>query len=400
MHESLPEKDGRGAGSLLFERPRDVITCRSAYDIEEAFAAANRASAAGYWLAGGFAYELGYLLESRLASLAGVIASGDHSTPLFQLGVFEAPQRLSPADADALVADRAEIGLGAATVDTHTENLHYGEARDDYVAKLARLRDYITAGDIYQANFTFPLRFPWPANAWTLYGRLAAHQRVCYGAVLDLPDMRAASLSPELFFRKRGDAIESHPMKGTLRRGRTPEEDARLVDELRRDGKSRAENLMIVDLIRNDLGRIARVGGVSVDGLFDVETYETLHQMVSTVRATARADLSLAEVLRHIFPCGSVTGAPKIRAMEIIAELETEPRGVYTGAIGYVSPDRDMCFSVPIRTAVLEHDGMARLGIGSGVVFDSDPEAEYEECLLKAQFAQRALTPPATPDPA
>ena len=180
-------------------------------------------------------------------------------------------------------------------------------------------------------------------------------------------------------------------MKGTMRRGATPAEDAALVVALRSDPKNRAENLMILDLIRNDIGRMARIGSVAVPQAFQVETYGTLHQMTSSVTGEIDPDLPLHDILRHLFPCGSVTGAPKIRAMEIIAELESGPRGFYTGAVGYVTPERDMCFNVPIRTVVLQDDGSARMGVGSGVVFDSVAQDEYAECLLKARFLEMAL---------
>jgi len=230
----------------------------------------------------------------------------------------------------------------------------------------------------------------WPGDPWSLYARLMVHQRVAYGGVFDLPELQVATLSPELFFRRRGERLESRPMKGTMARGATASEDSEAVRRLRSDPKNRAENLMIVDLIRNDIGRMARIGSVEVPRAFEVETFETLHQMVSTVTGIVPRDLPLLDILRHLFPCGSVTGAPKIRAMEIIAELEDGPRGIYTGALGFVTPEREMCFSVPIRTIALR-EGEAIMGVGSGVVADSDPAAEYEECLLKAQFLRRGL---------
>jgi len=203
---------------------------------------------------------------------------------------------------------------------------------------------------------------------------------------LDFPNIKILSRSPELFFRKEGGRISTKPMKGTIERGATPEEDLDNIKFLSRDEKSRAENVMIVDLLRNDLSRVSKRGSVEASTLFEVQTYETLHQMVSTVSADVNPDLSLKDLFSEIFPCGSITGAPKIRTMELIRELEKEERGVYTGAIGYLNPHNSMCFNVPIRTLVLWPDGTGEMGVGSGVVFDSDPESEYEECQLKARF--------------
>jgi len=382
LHESQPEAAGRGRGSLLLEDCAGVITCTGEANMAAAFVAIERALDEGHTVAGGFAYELGYMLEPKLRPLMPEV-----SGPVFQVGAF---RRATPLDADAaasLVAARAARAVEAGPVE-----LDYAEDAASYHAKIARVLDYIHAGDIYQANFTFPAAFDWRGGVWPLYARLMTQQQVSFAAVLDLPDLKAASLSPELFFRKRGSRIESRPMKGTAGRGDDAVEDEAIAAGLRADPKNRAENLMIVDLIRNDLGRLARVGSVRVDELYHVETYQTLHQMVSHISAEIDPATPLETVLRHIFPCGSVTGAPKIRAMEIIAELETGPRGLYTGAIGYVTPERDMSFSVPIRTVELADDGRAVLGIGSGVVADSGAEAEYAECLLKARFLRRALS--------
>ena len=378
LHESrLPGE----SGSRLFTDLVDVVVADAPSGIEPAFRGIEAALAKGHYVAGAVSYELGYCLEDRLAPL---FRSPRH--PLVQFGIFRQMELIDGAAADAVVAARA-MHAGANTVEVSVS-----EPEVRYLAKVARIRDYIAAGDVYQANFTFPLHFPWTADVWSLYRRLSPMQRVLYGAVVDLPALKIASLSPELFLRKRGTRISSRPMKGTMRRGTTMDEDRWLVRKLHDDPKNRAENLMIVDLIRNDLSRIARIGSVAVEGLFSVETYETLHQMVSTVTAEVAADIPLLDIFRAMFPCGSVTGAPKIRAMEIIRELEEWPRGVYTGAIGYVSPDRDLVFSVPIRTAVLAGPGGAEFGIGSGIVWDSVPQEEFEECLLKAQFLKTALT--------
>ncbi|MEX2650596.1 MAG: aminodeoxychorismate synthase component I [Alphaproteobacteria bacterium] len=370
--------DRDGGAAMAFSEPEGFVTCRTAAKLGLAFAAIERALHRGLHVAGAFAYELGYALEPRLGRLMPA-----PMVPLIHVGLFARADRLSHDAAEAMVAQNAGVALPPVAMTV-------AERRPAYKAKIARILDYIAAGDVYQVNYTFPLRFAWAAGPWPLYARLAPRQRVAFGAVLDLPDLRAVSLSPELFFRKRGTRIEARPMKGTARRGRDAAEDAVLAADLAADPKNRAENLMIVDLIRNDLGRIARVGSVAVDALFVVEAYETLHQMTSTVSGEVVPGMAVLDVFRALFPCGSVTGAPKIRAMEIIAELEDAPRGVYTGAIGWIAPDRSMTFSVPIRTVALEGVN-ATMGIGSGIVADSDPDREYDECLLKADFLRRAL---------
>ncbi len=348
--------------------------------MEPAFAAVEQALDEGLYVAGAFTYELGYHLEPKLKALAP-----DAERPLFQLGVFKTMTRLSTRDAERFLTARAE------PPGFTKSDLHLSLTRDAYDALMVRLHEAIFAGDIYQANLTFPLDFHWPGNVWQLYGLMSPHQKVAFGAVVDMPEIRVASLSPELFFQKHGHTMTCRPMKGTMGRGRTQTEDRALKEALSRDEKNRAENLMIVDLIRNDLGRIACIGSVCVENMFEVETYATLHQMVSTVHAEIRKNLPLIDIFRSLFPCGSVVGAPKIRAMEIISELETTPRGVYTGAIGYCTPKRDMCFSVPIRTVTLTPAHHATLGVGSGVVADSKSADEFDECLLKAQFLKDAL---------
>lgn len=380
LHEAQPELAGRGAGSRWLHGCERMVTCPGPDGIDATFDDMEQALDDGLTIAGGFSYEFGYYLEPRLISKAPPT-----NRPLIQVGAFRHNESIDDTAARELVRRRANIRCSP------TSGLAYGESPESYMAKMARIRDYIHAGDVYQVNFTFPAMFEWPGDVWSLHARLMRQQQVSFAAVVDLPDLKISSLSPELFFRKSGCTIESRPMKGTARRGDDATEDAVIAADLQADPKNRAENLMIVDLIRNDLGRLATLGSVRVDDLYHVERYQTVHQMVSHVSAELDAMTSLETVLRHIFPCGSVTGAPKIRAMEIIAELEGRPRGFYTGAIGYIMPDRDMTFSVPIRTVELGTHNRAVLGIGSGVVADSRAGDEYAECLLKADFLRRAL---------
>ncbi|MDS4041603.1 MAG: aminodeoxychorismate synthase component I [Candidatus Competibacter sp.] len=256
--------------------------------------------------------------------------------------------------------------------------------RATYETVVGRVKDYLARGHSYQINFTFPLRASFDGEPWAFFVDLAAARQGEYAAFIDTGRFAICSVSPELFFQLDGERLIAKPMKGTAARGRTLAEDnARIVD-LRQSEKNRAENLMIVDMLRNDMGRVAQVGSVTVPRLFEVERYPTLLQMTSTVTARTRA--SVVEILASLFPCASVTGAPKVRAMQIIQELEPQPRGVYTGAIGFIGPERRARFNVAIRTVLVDRARrQATYGVGSGLVWDSDASDEYEECLIKAR---------------
>jgi para-aminobenzoate synthetase component 1 len=232
-----------------------------------------------------------------------------------------------------------------------------------------------------------PVHAHWNGDPLTAFWSLMERQPVKYGALVNLGGPVVLSRSPELFFAVQDGWIETHPMKGTIKRGASPAQDAALVAGMRKDEKTLAENRMIVDLLRNDISRISEVGTLDVPKLFEIETYPTVHQMVSHVRAKLLPDMTVEDVFAALFPCGSVTGAPKMRAMEILHDLEIGPRNVYCGAIGIISPDGDMRFSVAIRTITLFEDGSATFNVGGGIVFDSTADAEYDECLLKAKFA-------------
>lgn len=371
----------RAGPGRLFQSPVEVIRCERLADLGAAFAAMEAAVSGGRYLAGWLAYECAAHFEPRLAATL----TEPPPEPLIWMGVFDAPDVMRREEVDHL--------LGAHGV-AEISDIRAGVARDHYVETIARIHAYLAAGDIYQANYTFDLHFDLAGAPAALYRQLRQVQPVAYGALIDMGERQVLSLSPELFVRRDGDTFTAQPMKGTAGRGRTGTEDQAAAAWLADDPKSRAENLMIVDLVRNDLGRIADIGSVAADDLFDVQRYPTLLQMVSTVRAKAAGDVPLGRLMAALFPCGSVTGAPKIRAMEIIAELEQRPRGVYTGAVGWVAPDGDCCFSVPIRTMTIDKGGTGRFPVGSGIVADSDAAAEYDECLLKARF----LTTPAPPD--
>lgn len=254
----------------------------------------------------------------------------------------------------------------------------------DYIRAVDHIKDAIARGDTYQANFTFPMLAAFEGDPWALYVQLNLAQRATYTAYLDLGRYVVVSASPELFFTLDGDHITSRPMKGTAPRGLTAADDLAQIEWLQSSEKNRAENVMIVDMIRNDIGRVARTGTVNVPELFAVERYPTLLQMTSTVEATT--DASLPELMAAMFPCASITGAPKVSTMTILRELEPQPRGIYTGMIGHILPGRRMQFNVAIRTAIIDRQAeMAAYHVGSGVVWDSDAAAEYQECLLKAR---------------
>jgi len=365
-----------GAKSYVFHDPVAFCTAMSPSDVAPMLAEVERHVRAGRWAVGYFAYELGYALHARLTRRLPPRSD----TPLFSVGIY--PSRLEVDDRELDAALEAHtLGREARIV-----NCHLNMTKAEYLDRLAKVKRHIFDGDTYQVNYTLKYKFRHDGPLLSLFSRLRRRQRVAYGAYLDFPGLTVISRSPELFVEKRGESIHARPMKGTAKRGRTPDEDARNAELLARDPKMRAENVIIVDLLRNDLSRIGRRGTVETSDLFAVETYETIHQMVSTVSARVDADISIAHVLGELFPCGSITGAPKVRTMEIIDDLEIEPRGVYTGAIGYVAPDRSMCLNVAIRTLALRPDGTGEMGVGGGIIHDSDPEAEYEECRLKGRF--------------
>jgi para-aminobenzoate synthetase/4-amino-4-deoxychorismate lyase len=260
-------------------------------------------------------------------------------------------------------------------------------SRDEYDRSVSHIRELIAAGDTYQVNYSFPLTSVFDGDAFAWYRDLCLAQGAQYSAYLDLGRYKVLCLSPELFFERRGNHVITRPMKGTARRGRWPAEDRELADWLKHSAKDRAENVMIVDLLRNDLGKVSVPGSVRVSSLFDLERFETVWQMTSTVESTLRDGTSLVELMRALFPCGSITGAPKIRTMQIIRELEHFPRGAYTGAIGLLKPGGDCVFNVAIRTVVIDSEsGVAMFGVGGGVTIDSTAEREYEECLVKSRF--------------
>ncbi|MBU1455127.1 MAG: aminodeoxychorismate synthase component I [Proteobacteria bacterium] len=379
--------------SLLFVHPQQRLECFSGDDPGTFFAKMQTVLDQGQYLAGWMSYEFGYLLEPDLFSLLSQNDTG--LRPLASFGVFSEPLTFDHQTGSNQLPVFSSSGSNLP--DFQIEGLLPGQSRSSYLEAVCRIKEYIAAGDTYQVNYTLKLLFDFSGSAETLYHTLRRNQSVAYSALLRLGTEQILSLSPELFFRAESDSIVVRPMKGTMKRGRYMEEDKMLGRTLQTDIKNRSENVMIVDLLRNDLGRLMRKLGdkkVVTKSLFDVERYESLLQMTSTIFAetgeNVLASVSLFDLFRALFPCGSVTGAPKIRTMEIIRELEKGTRGVYTGAIGYLSPAGKAVFNVPIRTIRLAH-GKGEMGIGSGIVHDSDPEQEWEECLLKGHFLTQPL---------
>ena len=380
--------------SFLFQDPVERLVFNYSDDPVDFLRRAQKYIDKGFYLAGYIAYEFGYMLEPSLAKLFTPRSAADNSLdplPLADLGVFIKPQIYDHLNEFCKENEFWPKGLEHESGATFSiDNLLLSQEREEYLEAIHRIKSYIVSGDTYQVNYTLKLLFDFAGSIPDFYSNMRRNQSVSYGGLIKNGDTTILTFSPELFFRKKEHQINVRPMKGTMPRGRTNAEDREFTDFLHNDIKNRSENVMIVDLLRNDLGRLSRMGGVSVQSLFDVETYETLHQMTSSIRGKVNGSLSLEKMFKALFPCGSVTGAPKIRTMEIIRELEAEDRGVYTGAIGYISPDGDAVFNVPIRTVVLQGD-KGEMGIGSGIVWDSDPVGEWEECILKGRF----LTEPA-----
>lgn len=362
------EKKGR---EVRFAAPEHIIRADHAADFETAFDDLQRAHDAGKWLAGYMSYEAGYLLEPQLVALL----PEQRRAPLLCFGVFD-----GPSDQEQIVEPSSQ--------DAGLQHFRPRWTLNDYRTRFERLHQHLRKGDCYQANLTFPIDAQWHGDPIALFHQLSSRQQVGQAAFCNLGGPIILSRSPELFFEVDAQGvIETHPMKGTSPRGHTPQEDDQLRDFLSSDPKNQAENRMIVDLLRNDISLISETGTLDVPELFKVERYETVHQMISKVRAKLQPDLSLRPLFAALFPCGSITGAPKISAMQILNRLEQSPRDVYCGSLGWIAPSGQMRFNVAIRTISLYENGEATFNVGGGIVFDSTAEAEYAECLLKARFA-------------
>lgn len=394
------ETGGQDGHSRLYSEYIGTLSCDGHAQLPTMLEEMQQKLREGCFAVGLFAYELGEAMHGiapREENLnADLNADSNAMAGLAEVLLFRRCEKLHASQVNAWLEARMDTRTAAQPAGV--ANVHADIDRAAFDAALARIRDYIEAGDTYQVNYTYRLRFDAYGDAVALYRRLRARQPVPYGALIGLPDGRAVlSLSPELFVRHDGGNLTVRPMKGTAAASGDAARDAQAADALATDPKNRAENLMIVDLLRNDLGRVATTGSVDVKKLFDVQRFSSVLQMTSTITAQLRNDASLADVFVALYPCGSITGAPKHRTMQIIRELEAHARGLYTGAIGWFDPPPatqgigDFCMSVPIRTlqlGVLQKDGIRQgeLGVGAGIVHDSIAKLEYEECLLKAHF--------------
>lgn len=359
----------RGARWLRMREPARLVDVRDSADLTRALRDVEAlVKAHGYHAVGFVTYEAGRAFGMRTCA----------PTPDLPLAWF------ALFDASHVVEQPEPLARASCEVSGLTPSVD----QPAFDHAFAKIRHHIGIGDTYQVNYTFDLHGRFTGDPLDLFADLAATQHGRYSAFIHTGSHAICSASPELFFARTGGTIETRPMKGTARRGRTLDEDTLAAARLKASAKERAENVMIVDMMRNDLGRIAETGTVTVPELLNVERYPTVWQMTSTV--SARTSATLADIFEALHPSASVTGAPKIRTMELISELERRPRGVYTGAIGYVAPDGSAQFSVGIRTAVIDvTTGALTYGVGSGIVWDSDPASEYRECLLKAAIFDR-----------
>jgi para-aminobenzoate synthetase/4-amino-4-deoxychorismate lyase len=350
---------------LLFSDPVAIVSCHDPATFRSAFEEIERLLKAGYYLAGFFSYEAGYCFEKRLYQ------PKTYDFPLLLMGAYKRPvhSRLRLQRSSSFGLKRLQLNIPETT----------------YAANIARIRAEIAAGEVYQITYCIKLHFDFQGDPRRLYAELFRQQPVPYPAYIETDGFQILSLSPERFIRKDGGRLLTEPMKGTWSRGQDVFSDAMARFRFQRDGKNLAENVMIVDLLRNDLGKVA--DHIAVPKLFTVTGYRTLYQMTSTVTGDTAQDVPLYDLFAALFPSGSVTGAPKIRAMEIIRGIEGEERRIYTGAIGYITPGRDLYFNVPIRTLLIRGSS-GEMGVGGGIVWDSTPQGEWEEGLLKARFVR------------
>jgi para-aminobenzoate synthetase/4-amino-4-deoxychorismate lyase len=387
--------------SYLFLRPAEVISTCSINKVEDCLTRLNKALDQGYYAAGFLAYEAGEAFEERLRSRRG------SDFPLLWFGVYREPLIYNHRKAGFEDGNWKEIASSVASLlprndgkrafacnDAIVKNIRPNISQNTYLKAISRIKHLIEQGLTYQVNYTFKLKFNFSGSASDLYLNLRSNQPVSYSSFIKTDKSYLLSFSPELFFRKTVRTILTRPMKGTARRGKDLKEDSEIAGQLINCPKNRSENLMIVDMLRNDLGRISATGSIKVSSLFNIEKYQTLFQMTSDIKGRLKRSHSGFDIFRYIFPSGSVTGAPKIKTMQIVRQLEKEPRGVYTGSIGFFSPEKTGVFNVAIRTLLIDRrTKRGEMGVGSGIVYDSDPKGEYAECCLKADFLTKRTEP-------
>jgi len=356
---------------LLFQQPKSIISCFHPSSFTSCFKDIDSALERGYYVAGFLSYEAGYCFEDNLRQ------DKKYDFPLLYMGIYEAPARRN--------LPVRESGSG----DT-LKNLRLNISQERYFSNIDAIRSYIAKGEVYQITYCVKLLFDFSGDPLSLYRLLLKKQPVPYPAYIETDRFHILSLSPEMFIKKVSGRVATKPMKGTWPRGRSIIPDLIARFRFQHDRKNRAENVMIADLLRNDLGRIGL--DIRAPKLFEVAGYKTLYQMTSTVTGKVDKNITFYDLASSLFPSGSVTGTPKIRAMEIIRELETEERRIYTGAIGYISPERDLFFNIPIRTLLIA-GGSGEMGIGGGIVWDSTPQGEWDEGMLKARFVTDIVSP-------
>ena len=369
LFESSTVSSAQHNRSLLFQDPINWIEVHDLDQLPASFAKIEKALAQGHWVAGYLAYECGFHWEHTACPN---YKPTSNALPLAAFGIYAEPSLCTPSSQ----RPSPEVGL---------TNLALSLTPEQYTQRFDQAQQYISAGDTYQLNLTAEVQAPYSGDPAELFAHMMAAQPVDLGAMLHVGSRHILSASPELFFHQQGRQIVVRPMKGTSKRGSTSSEDDCLAASLSADEKNRAENVMIVDLLRNDLGRIAEFGSVHTDKLFTVERLPSLLQMTSEISATLRAEITPCRLFGALFPSGSIIGAPKVHSMQLLRGLEHRDRGIYTGAIGFWSPQGEALFSVAIRTAILD-SGSLTMGIGSGLVADSIATSEFNECLLKADF--------------
>ncbi|MCX7956438.1 MAG: aminodeoxychorismate synthase component I [Endomicrobia bacterium] len=382
------KQDDLNFTSYIFYQPVEKLVLFEDQDVKRYFLNIENFLNKGFYVVGFFSYELGYYLDYQQTENFKYIKD---SFPLALFYVFHKP----------IIFDHRKnllINFESKFFDTNfkinrkgfkIKNFRLNIDKMQYFEDINKIKKYIKNGDTYQINYTVKAKFNIEGSELDFYNKIKNFQKVSYAAYIKTEDYSIISFSPELFFRKDEDVLYVKPMKGTIQRGKTLYEDLKYQKILKRSKKDKAENVMIVDLLRNDLGKISPYGEVEVEKLFEVEKYETLFQMTSTIKTKTYKNLKLYDLFKALFPSGSVTGAPKIRSMQIINELEKQPRKVYTGAIGFFTPDNFAEFNVAIRTVLVYKNKSAEIGIGSGIVDDSLPPKEFEECKLKANFLFR-----------
>lgn len=348
---------------LTFRNPMKIICATTVEDVMGCLMEVEEAVDQGFYAAGYLSYEAAQAFDKVMK------VNKESEMPLLWFGIYAEPLQET-------------VGSnGRYTISEWVPSVSV----DEYHSAIKSIKESIENGDTYQTNYTIRLNSLFKGDEIAFFDKLRRAQSSNYSAYLQTGDYSILSASPELFFHLIGNKLTTRPMKGTIKRGKTSDEDEAMADELYHSEKNRAENVMIVDLLRNDLSVVAKTGTVKVEKLFEIERYPTVHQMTSTITAEIKEDIALTDIFKALFPCGSITGAPKIRTMEIIEELEGSPREVYCGTIGYITPAKEAIFNVPIRTVMIKNEtGKATYGVGGGITWDSTAEDEYHEVVAKA----------------